>query len=85
MPSLMETIAEIPLFIEMPLVFMSYLIRPGKKKKNNTTLKQFVIESKVEICQCLRSKHRPRGSDPDVTVSKIATAGEGCSSLLKDQ
>lgn len=29
----MGTIAEIPLFIEMPLVFMSYLIRPGKKKK----------------------------------------------------
>lgn len=75
MPSLMGTIAEIPLFIEMPLVFMSYLIRPGKKK-NNTTLKQFVIESKAEICQCLRSKHWPRGSDPDVTVSKIATAGK---------
>lgn len=47
-----------------------------KKKKNNTTLKQFVIESKAEICQCLRSKHWPRGSDPDVTVSKIATAGK---------
>lgn len=31
----MGTIAEIPLFIEMPLVFMSYLIRPGKKKQHN--------------------------------------------------
>lgn len=35
----MGTIAEIPLFIEMPLVFMSYLIRPGKKNKKQHNFK----------------------------------------------
>lgn len=47
-----------------------------EKKKQHGTLKQFVIESKAEICQPLCSKHWPGGSDPDVTVSKIATAGK---------
>lgn len=72
----MGTITEIPLFIEMRLDFMSYLICPRKKKKQHGTLKQFVIESKAETCQPLCSKHWPGGSDPDVTVSKIATAGK---------